>query len=59
MGDIAEMILEGILCEVCSIYIQDGEKPGYPRKCESCEQQNKERERFGQTPTRRITWRDS
>lgn len=41
MGDIAEMVLEGILCEVCGIYIEDGEEPGHPRKCESCEKQNK------------------
>lgn len=41
MGDIAERVLEGILCEGCGIYIDDGEEPGYPRKCKSCEQQNK------------------
>jgi|GEM_PF-1785760 len=35
MGDIAEMILEGVLCQVCGELI-DGEEPGYPRDCESC-----------------------
>lgn len=36
MGDIAEMILDGILCEVCGTYIEDLEESGYPRKCEDC-----------------------
>lgn len=36
MGEISEMILNGLLCEVCGTYV-DGEEPGYPRKCEDCE----------------------
>lgn len=36
MGDIAKMMLEGLLCERCGELI-DGEEPGYPRKCEDCE----------------------
>lgn len=36
MGEVAEMILEGLLCEECGDFI-DGEEPGYPRKCEGCE----------------------
>lgn len=36
MGEIAEMILEGILCEECGSLV-DGEEVGYPRKCEDCE----------------------
>jgi hypothetical protein len=35
MGDIADMILEGILCEECGSYIDD-EEPGHLRKCEDC-----------------------
>ena len=34
MGDAAEMVLEGILCEECGEYI--GDAVGYPRKCDSC-----------------------
>jgi len=34
MGDAAEMVLDGILCQVCGEYI--GEAVGYPRNCESC-----------------------
>lgn len=36
MGEIAEMILVGILCEQCGIFINDGVIPGHPRTCESC-----------------------
>lgn len=35
MGDIAEMILEGLLCDCCGSFI-DGEEPGFPRSCEDC-----------------------
>lgn len=36
MGDAAEMVLEGIVCEECGIYI-DEEEFGHPQKCEDCE----------------------
>ncbi len=32
MGDIAEMMLDGSLCEGCGCAL-DGESPGYPRYC--------------------------
>lgn len=35
MGDVADMILEGILCEACGVYI--GDAVGHPRLCEDCE----------------------
>jgi hypothetical protein len=35
MGEIVEMILEGILCELCGGYIDDN-YGGYPRKCSDC-----------------------
>ncbi len=34
MGDIADMILCGILCDCCGEYI--GEDVGHPRKCDGC-----------------------
>jgi len=37
MGEAAEMVLEGLLCEQCTSLI-DGEETGYPRKCEGCEE---------------------
>lgn len=38
MGEIAEMMLEGILCEGCGVALDDVqdpdfETPGYPRYC--------------------------
>jgi hypothetical protein len=35
MGDIAEMILDGILCEICGSFI-DLDAPMHPRECEDC-----------------------
>lgn len=40
MGDIAEMTLEGILCEGCGEYI--GYPVGYPRYCAACSCANNE-----------------
>ena len=35
MGEVAEMMLDGTLCQVCGGVI-DGTTPGYPRTCEDC-----------------------
>jgi hypothetical protein len=35
MGEITEMVLEGILCDQCGVLV-DGEVSGYPRRCEDC-----------------------
>ena len=35
MGEAADDILDGMVCEACGVYI-DGEAPGHPRKCEGC-----------------------
>lgn len=35
MGEIADMILEGILCEGCGVTLS-GKGNGYPRKCWDC-----------------------
>ncbi len=35
MGEIADAMLEGLLCSVCGVYL-DGEEPGYPRTCIGC-----------------------
>ena len=34
MGDMADMFLDGTLCESCGIILGDG--PGYPRRCVEC-----------------------
>lgn len=44
MGEITEMVLEGVLCEGCGSLMEDMiprgnkkvEAPGYPRRCEDC-----------------------
>lgn len=40
MGDYAELVIEGILCELCGgvVEIEDGVlvASGYPRKCTGC-----------------------
>lgn len=35
MGDIADMMLEGILCEGCGGVV-DGKATGHPRRCRGC-----------------------
>lgn len=36
MGDIADMMLEGALCEGCGVYMGNGN--GFPQRCGSCRQ---------------------
>lgn len=42
MGEIADMHLDGTLCEQCGVPFDDILKsepaPGYPRLCEDCEE---------------------
>jgi len=35
MGDIADSMIEGLLCQYCGVFL-DGEEPGYPRSCYAC-----------------------
>lgn len=37
MGDVTEMILDGVLCEECGCYLEDNEEKPYAHKCEDCE----------------------
>lgn len=37
MGEISEMILDGTLCQICGVFLEDEEDAGYPRTCEGCE----------------------
>ncbi len=37
MGEITEMVLDGILCELCGVFI--GDAVGHPRKCITCRRQ--------------------
>ena len=38
MGDVADMILDGTLCEQCGTYISEGN--GFTRTCEDCKEEN-------------------
>ena len=50
MGEAAEDMLDGTVCECCGQFFDDilngGEPPGFPRRCKSCE------------PPRRIKMRE-
>ena len=35
MGDWADLMLDGVVCEACGVYL--GDSVGYPRSCPSCE----------------------
>jgi hypothetical protein len=35
MGDIAEMMLEGILCATCGDFLKE-EPSGFPEDCDNC-----------------------
>jgi hypothetical protein len=40
MGDIADMMLDGTLCEGCGVAL-DGDSPGHPRYCGCCRRERK------------------
>ncbi len=42
MGEIADAMLEGEMCQVCGVYFD--EPFGYPCTCEGCETEEKETE---------------
>lgn len=39
MGEIADMMLDGMLCQECGVFIDD-DQSGYPRSCKSCAMEN-------------------
>jgi len=44
MGDIADMMLDGTLCEGCGVYL-DGDGEGFPRRCGDCLRHDKQEKR--------------
>lgn len=36
MGEIAGMMLDGTLCEVCGTLVDMDDAPGHPSACEDC-----------------------
>lgn len=57
MGENAEDILEGAVCEVCGIWFDDVLEgvapPGHPRKCEACAPTKPQSRRRNRTARRR------
>lgn len=37
MGDVAEMVIDGVLCQACGCFI--GDAVGFPRSCDDCEEE--------------------
>lgn len=35
MGEIADMMIDGTLCESCGVFLE-GRSPGHPRRCRRC-----------------------
>lgn len=51
MGDIANMMLEGILCQDCGMYLDDNEnRLGYPQSCEDCKEDEKRKQKLNLHP---------
>jgi uncharacterized Zn finger protein (UPF0148 family) len=43
MGDIAEMMLDGTLCQGCGVYMGKGD--GYPVSCAACQRPERRRKK--------------
>lgn len=57
MGEIADMMLEGILCEQCGEFIDDDMEAGFPRLCESCKiEEEDEARRKKKKNKKRSSW---
>jgi len=41
MGEIADMMIDGLLCSCCGSHLDDFTAPGYERICEDCENETK------------------
>lgn len=51
MGEIAEMILDGFLCDKCGGVVDDKET-GYPRSCDDCKPKKKKKKKQSQKSIR-------
>ena len=40
MGEIADMMLDGTLCESCGVYME-GSGMGYPQRCYACQREDR------------------
>lgn len=55
MGEISEMILEGCLCQICGVYMGDGD--GFPVTCAACSRS--ERSKKKKKPTQKTSEKKS
>jgi len=39
MGDIANDVIDGFLCQLCLSIMSDHKSPGYPRTCRECKKE--------------------
>ena len=37
MGEVAEMMLDGTLCQYCGVYLDNEDPGGFPESCEDCQ----------------------
>lgn len=42
-GEIADMMLDGLMCEGCGVWMDDFESPGYARLCAGCRRERRQR----------------
>ncbi len=43
MGDAADLILEGVVCQFCGVFVNRSEDaPGYPITCDGCDDEDDE-----------------
>lgn len=42
MGEHADDIIEGTVCEECGTFFDDGDSPGFPRTCNECQEEEEQ-----------------
>lgn len=45
MGEIADMMIDGLMCQGCGVFMADMDSPGYARYCEACNPSSKQQRR--------------
>lgn len=59
MGEIAEGILQGIFCQACGCYMDNGDDPpGYPVSCSECEHSEADFDEYDGQPDEAQEWHD-
>lgn len=58
MGEIAEMMLDGTMCEGCGEIMTLGEPPGYPVRCAACREEPDDSEPVNYQPPRTVLCRE-